>query len=94
MQTFGRLKRLILLGLCLISGNTLAGDLLPGITDNVTCYQHGTQIVRTQNRVREFIPSEPMKLVADINLGQVSETHIRIYASSVGEVTCVLTVQK
>jgi hypothetical protein len=71
-----------------------ASELLPGLSDNVTCYQHGTPILKTQNRVREFVPSESMKLLVDVNLGQVSETHMRIYASTIGEVTCVLTSQK
>ena len=71
-----------------------ASDLLPGLTYNVTCYQNGTAILKTQNRIREFTPSEAMKLLVDINLGQVTETHVRVYASTVGDVTCVLTRQR
>lgn len=71
-----------------------ASELLPGLSDNVTCYQNGTQILKTQNRIREFTPSEAMKLLVDVNLGQVSETHIRVYASAVGDVTCVVMAQK
>lgn len=78
-----------------LMGNvTNASDLLPGLSDNVTCYQNGTAILKTQNKIREFTPSETMKLLLDIHLGQVSETHVRVYASSVGDVTCVLTRQK
>lgn len=77
-----------------MTGAAYASDLLPGLTDNVTCYQNGTAILKTQNRIREFTPSEAMKLLVDINLGQVSESHVRVYASSSGDVTCVLTVQK
>lgn len=71
-----------------------AGELLPGLSDNVTCYQNGTQILKTQNRIREFTPTEAMKLLVDVNLGQVSETHIRVYASAIGDVTCVVMAQK
>lgn len=71
-----------------------ASDFLPGLSDNVTCFQNGTAILKTQNRIREFSPSEVMKLVVDINLGQVSESHLRVYASTVGEVACVVTTQK
>ena len=69
-------------------------DLLPGLTENIACYQHGTIILKTQNKIREFTPSDAMKLLVDINLGQVNETRIRVYASSVGDVTCVLMNQK
>ena len=71
-----------------------ASDLLPGFSDNVTCFQNGAVILKTQNKIREFTPSESMKLLADINLGQVTETHMRVYASELGHVTCVLTSQK
>ncbi len=71
-----------------------ATELLPGLTDNVTCYQNGMAILKTQNRIREFTPSDAMKLLVDINMGQVSETHVRVYASAIGGVTCVLTDQK
>ena len=71
-----------------------ASDLLPGLSDNVTCYQNGTTILKTQNRIREFAPSESMKLLVDINVGQVSESHLRVYASAIGEVTCVVVSQK
>ena len=77
-----------------ISTGANASDLLPGLSDNVTCYQNGTAILKTQNRIREFTPSDAMKLLVDINLGQVSETHMRVYASTVGDVTCVITNQK
>ena len=32
-----------------------------------------------------------MKFFVDINLGQVTETHMRVYASELGQVACVLT---
>ena len=95
-----RTKGMLVLALSLIwvgatTGNVAkASDLLPGLTDNLTCYQHGTAILKTQNRIREFTPSEAMKLLVDINLGQATETHVRVYASTVGDVTCVLTQQK
>ncbi len=79
---------------CAMSHAANASDLLPGLTDNVTCYQNGVAILKTQNRIREFTPSEAMKLLADIHLGQVSETRVRVYASTLGDVTCVLTNQK
>lgn len=71
-----------------------ASELLPGLSDNVTCYQNGTQILKTQNRIREFVPTEALKLLLDVNLGQVSETHVRVYASTVGDVSCVVMTQK
>lgn len=71
-----------------------AGQLLPGLSDNATCYQNGVVILKTQNRIREFTPSEGMKLLVEINLGQVSETYLRVYASAVGDVTCVVMSQK
>ncbi len=88
-----RLQQVILLGLVMMH-SAVASDLLPGLSDNVTCYQNGMVILKTQNRIREFTPSDKMKLLADINLGQVSETHMRVYASEFGHVTCVLTSQK
>lgn len=87
------LLQLILLGLIMMH-SAVASDLLPGLSDNVTCYQNGVVILKTQNRIREFTPSDKMKLLVDINLGQVSETHIRVYASELGHVSCVLTSQK
>lgn len=83
----------LLLGLCM-SYVGHASELLPGLSDNVTCYQNGTQILKTQNRIREFAPTEAMKLLLDVNLGQVSETHLRVYASATGDVTCVVMTQK
>jgi len=71
-----------------------ASELLPGLSDNVACYQNGAQILKTQNRIREFSPTESMKLLFDVNLGQVSETHVRVYASAVGDVSCVVMTQK
>lgn len=88
-----RMHILIWLGLITVQ-SAGASNLLPGLSDNVTCYQNGVVILKTQNRIREFTPSDKMKLLADINLGQVSETHMRLYASEVGQVTCVLSSQK
>lgn len=87
------LQRFIWLGLITLHSAD-ASDLLPGLSDNVTCYQNGVVILKTQNRIREFTPSDIMKLLADINLGQVSETHMRVYASEIGQVTCVLSSQR
>lgn len=83
----------LMLGLCICNAGR-ASDLLPGLSDSVTCYQNGTQILKTQNRIREFAPTEAMKLLLDVNLGQVSETHVRVYASTIGEVSCVVMSQK
>ena len=60
----------------------------------VTCYQNGTQIVRTQGRVREFLPADTMPLLADIKLGQASEAHQKLYANAVGNIVCVVTTAK
>lgn len=89
-----RVKFMALLPCLFVLNAAHASELLPGLSDNVTCYQNGTQILKTQNRIREFTPSEAMKLLVDVNLGQVSETHIRVYASAVGDVTCVVMAQK
>jgi len=83
----------LLLGLFLCNAGH-AGDLLPGLSDNVACYQNGTQILKTQNRIREFTPSESMKLLVQVKQGEASDTQIRVYASAIGDVTCVVTVQK
>ena len=83
----------LLLGLFMFNTGH-ASELLPGLSDNVACYQNGTQILKTQNRIREFAPTEAMKLLLDVNLGQVSETHIRVYASALGDVSCVVMTQK
>lgn len=88
-----RLLAVIVLSLLMLQA-AAASDLLPGLTDNVTCYQNGVVILKTQNKIREFTPSDKMKLLADINLGQVSETHMRVYGSEIGQVTCVLSSQK
>lgn len=83
----------ILIGLVTMHSAT-ASNLLPGLSDNVTCFQNGVMILKTQNRIREFTPSDKMKLLAEINLGQVSETFMRVYASEIGQVTCVISSQK
>ena len=87
------LAKTLWLGVMMISA-ARASDFLPGLSDNVTCFQNGTAILKTQNRVREFSPSDSMKLLVDINVGQVSESHLRVYASAVGDVACVVMTQK
>ena len=89
------LHRYLFLTLAVLLVNAAeASDLLPGLSDNVTCFQNGVVILKTQNRIREFTPSENMKLLTDINLGQVSEMHMRVFASTLGNVACVVTSQK
>lgn len=83
----------LLLGLFTLNAGH-ASELLPGLSDNVACFQNGVQILKTQNRIREFVPSDTLKLLLDVNLGQVSETHIRVYASAIGDVSCVVMTQK
>ena len=93
LNGFAMYMKAIIFGVLTI-GTASASELLPGLSDNVTCYQNGVVILKTQNRIREFKPSETMKLLADINFGQVSEMHMRVYASELGHVSCVLTSQK
>ncbi len=63
-------------------------------TDNVACYQNGQLVLKTQDRIREFVPTSAMKLVAELSLGQVRETRIKLYSSDQEKVVCVITSQK
>jgi hypothetical protein len=63
-------------------------------TDNVTCYQNGQLVLKTQDRIREFVPTSAMKLVAELSLGQVRETHVKLYSSDREKLLCVITTQK
>jgi len=56
----------------------------------INCYQNGTLILNEQQRVRSFKPSEHLKLLTDISLGQVKEKHIQIYSSSLANVVCII----
>ena len=59
------------------------------VTD-INCYQNGKLILSEQQRVREFKTTEHMKLLVDISLGQVNENKLKIYASSLANISCIV----
>lgn len=60
------------------------------LVSDINCYQNGNIILSKQQRVREFKTTEHMKLLVDISLGQVNENMIKIYASSIANITCIV----
>lgn len=62
--------------------------------ESVSCYQNGQLILKTQDRIREFRPTNSMSLILDISLGHVRENRIKLYASERAEVICVIANHK
>jgi hypothetical protein len=68
-----------------------AEPLLGGAVESISCFQNGQLIFRTQERLREFLPGQDLSLLADINLGQVQETRVRIYGADRAELVCIIS---
>jgi hypothetical protein len=62
-----------------------------GNIEGLTCFQKGQPVFKAQDRVREFVATSSMPLVAEVSLGQVRETRVRLYASEHADVVCVTT---
>jgi hypothetical protein len=71
-----------------------AGEPSAAVAESVSCYQNGQLLLKTQERIREFRAMGFMSQITEINLGQINETIIRIYATERSGVVCVVTSRK
>ena len=87
-------RYLLLLLLLAVTSAAAAKDSVDGMVESINCYQNGQLILKTQDRIREFLPTNSMVLIADVSLGQVRETRVKLYTSEHADIVCVVTDQK
>jgi hypothetical protein len=85
------LGTLMLLGIFCVAE---ARQTLDGGPDSVSCYQNGQEIFKTQERRRSFEVTGAMSLLAELSLGQVQETNVRLYAGERADIVCVVAKRK
>lgn len=71
-----------------------AGESGTDEPESIHCYQNGALIYKTQGKIREFVPVDSMKLVGDVNIGQVTESHTKLFSTQAGNLVCVITTRK
>lgn len=70
--------------------NAVASDVIDK-ADKVECFQHGKLVYSTTQQIRDFTTQDDFELLAQLNLGPISQTLTRFYADKSGNFVCLVT---